>query len=86
MAETIGEWRHRKLGQVIRFKERDPQLLSDTGGDYGTKYALCRVDRGAALVIGQLARDDIGQPRIDLTDDQIEEWAGPLRARNRADA
>lgn len=78
-AETVGEWQRRKLGQVLRFKERDPLLLSDTSGDYGTKYALYRSDRGTALVIGQLARDDLNQPKVDLSDDQIEQWAAPLR-------
>lgn len=79
MSETIGEWQDRKKAQARRFMERDPSLLVEQWQNYETRFILIHADVNRPLVIGQLARDETGQPLIDLTDRQIEEWAAPLR-------
>lgn len=83
--EDIGEWKERKQAQAVRFVKLDPSLTIDSWGDFETKFVLVHHGLGTALVIGQLAHDDIGQPRVDLTDEQIAEWAAPLRVPRKAD-
>lgn len=77
--EAVAEWKERKETQARQFMERDPSLTLDATGDHGTKFALVHAGKNTAIVIGQLARGDIGQPKADATDDQIEDWAAPLR-------
>lgn len=84
--ETVGEWQNRKKAQAERFMTRDPSLSLDNHGDHETRFVLVHQGFSSALKFGQLPRRAGGQPRVDLTDDEIEAWAAPLRRVNPLDA
>lgn len=85
-AETVGEWQKRKKAQAELFMKRDPSLSLDDNGDHETRFVLVHQGFSTALRFGQLPHRAGGQPRVDLTDDEIEAWAAPLRRVNPLDA
>lgn len=84
MTETVGEWQARKQAQADRFIRRYPTLKLERWQDYGTCFVLIAGDPklGAvdAITIGQLAREEIGQPLVDRSDEWVETFFIPTMA------
>lgn len=85
MSETVAEWKKRKREQARRIQAQVPDITIEHWQDYNTRVVLVKhwgTDRpdAVAVTIGQLPRDAIGQPAIDLTDAEILEalrWTPP---------
>lgn len=72
MAETVAEWRDRKLAQGKRFAGLYYGLALESWQDHHTKLVLVDMLRAQALVIGALPGSPDGA--IDLDDDAIRRW------------
>lgn len=80
MSETVGEWKERKEAQGLRLIEKFPGWKIDSWFDYGTKFVLVNFDEAKDIVFGQLPRNGIMQPSIDLSDDEVEALIEPQEA------